>query len=501
MRNIFSWVFIFAIIFLLISSCKKDEFVTGPVELKFSADTVIFDTVFTTVGSATQVFQVYNNSDSKVKISSIRLAKGENSNFRLNVDGLPGKTFNDVEIGANDSLFIFVEVTVDPNNINKPKIITDSILFITNGFMQDIDLVAWGQDAYYHSAPHNSQIAPFFFADTVNQMINWPSDKPHVIYGYLMIDSSQTFTISEGTNVYFHPGSGIIVLNTGTLLVNGTQQKNVTFQGDRLGADFDDVPGQWDRIWLSNLNLHTNIISPGTKNSSISYAVIKNGTIGLLVDTAFDNNSSTKTLHLDNTIVKNMSSNGVALRGSNVDAYNCVFANCGAQTTNIIIGGNYNFYHCTFANFWNNGQRQDPSVTLNNYYVYNNIQLIRQLNVYFGNSIIYGVNDNELGFDSAANGNQFNFRFDHVLLKVKSDFPTSDPSRYISIIKATNSDIFNPRFADVDNNNYKLDSLNSSAVDAGDINITLLNSILNFDILGTSRPQRNGPDLGAYERQ
>ncbi len=491
-------LFFFSIILLTIftSSCKKDEFETGLVELKFSIDTLIFDTVFTTVGSATQVFQVYNNGNKDVKIASIRLANGDNSNFRLNVDGLPGKSFSDVEIGANDSLFIFVEVTVDPNNINTPLIVTDSILFSTNGYLQDIDLVAWGQDAYFHRAPANSQIAPFFLL-SCNEI--WNNDKPHVVYGYAMIDSACTLTINEGTNVYFHPASGIIALNSSTLLVNGTQQNNVTFQGDRLGADFKDIPGQWDRIWLSNINLNSNINSPGTKNSSIKYAVIKNGTIGLLIDTAFDNINTNLTLLLENTIIKNMSSYALALRGSKVNAYNCVFSNCGAQTTNILTGGIYNFYHCTFANYWNNDQRQNPAVSLNNYYLYNNTPIIRPLNAYFGNCIIYGKNDNELGFDSALTGNQFSFIFDHTLLKIENSFPTSDPSRYLSIIKASGQ-MNDPNFADVENNNYQIDSLNSPAIDVGDINITNQNSILNFDILGTSRPQRNSPDLGAYER-
>ena len=496
MRSIYSFISILFIIFLLFSSCKKDEFETGNANLEFSEDTIVFDTVFTSVGSATQVFSVYNRGDKDVKISSIRLAGGENSNYRLNVDGLPGKSFSDIEIGAKDSIFIFVEVTIDPNNSLSPLIVTDSILFSANGFQNDIDLVAWGQDAYFHSAPKNSQIAPFFFADTVNMLINWPSDKPHVIYGYLMVDSSQILTISEGTKVYFHPGSGMIILNSASLIVNGTTQNNVTFQGDRLGEDYKDIPGQWDRIWLSNLNLHSNIISPGTKNSSIKNSIIKNGSIGLLVDTAFDNVSTNLTLSLENTIIKNMSSFAMALRGSKVNAFNCVFANCGAQTTNILYGGIYNFYHCTFANFWNNGQRTNPAVSLNNYFDVNE----RSLNAYFGNCIVYGSNDNELELDSFPSGNLFNFRFDHTLLKVESTFPTSDVNSYNEILKASNGS-YNPYFVDVENNYYQLDSLNSPAVDAGDITITLINNLLNNDITGTSRPQRNGPDMGAYERQ
>ncbi len=482
----------FFVLFLSFSSCKKENFETGQVTLKFSEDTIMFDTVFTTVGSATEVFTVYNPGDNDVLVNSIRLATGESSNFRLNVDGVPGKSFTNVEIPAHDSIWVFVEVTIDPNNVNTPLIVTDSILFVTNGFAQDLDLVAWGQDAYFHRPPQHSPIYPFFQL-SCNEV--WNNDKPHVIYGYALVDSGCTLTVNAGTNVYLHPGSGIIVCNSATLLVNGTLQDKVRFQGDRLGEDFKDVPGQWDRIWLSNLNLHSNIISPGSRNSVIKHAIIKNGFIGLLVDTVYDANPNTLTLQLENTIIKNMASHAVALRGSRVNAYNCVFANCGAQTANILYGGTYNFYHCTFANFWNNSNRQDPAVTLNNY-----TNAPRPLNAFFANSIIYGNNDNELGLDSFPTGNMFGFKFDHVLLKVESVFPTGDATRYNAILKAFGGN-YDPFFADIDNNFYQLDSLNSPAINAGDSNLDLVSPLLSSDILGTDRGPLSPPDLGAYERR
>jgi hypothetical protein len=487
------YLLLFFLALCMFSSCRKDEFTSDPVRLEFSEDTLLFDTVFTSVGSATQVFTVYNPDKRSVKISSIRLAGGENSNFRLNVDGIPGKSFTDIEIGGKDSLFIFAEVTVDPNNGTTPLVITDSILFNTNGFIQDLDLVAWGQDAYFHRPPPNSQIYPFFF---LNCNETWNNDKPHVVYGYAMVDSSCTLTINAGTNVHFHPGSGLIVLNSATLTVNGTLQDKVTFQGDRLGEDYKDIPAQWDRIWLSNLNLHSNIISPGAVNCTIRYAIIKNGIIGLQVDTAFDNNTATLSLLLENTEIKNMASHALALRGSRVNAYNCVFANCGEQNANILYGGIYNFYHCTFANFWRNSPRNQPAVTLNNYFDVN----LRPLNAYFGNCIIYGNNDTEIGLDSFPVGNAFGFRFDHSLLKLENTFPASDPARYVSIIKAAGN-ANNPLFKDIDNNDYQLDSLNSPAINAGDINITNVNPVLSTDLLGASRLNPPAPDMGAYERR
>src|SRR6187431_853755 len=116
------------LMYLSFSSCTKEEFEEGRPELEFSEDTIIFDTVFTSVGSSTELFLIYNRGNKDVKLSSIRLATGENSNYRLNVDGVAGKSFTDVEIGSDDSIFVFVEVTVDPNNLTTPLIVSDSII-------------------------------------------------------------------------------------------------------------------------------------------------------------------------------------------------------------------------------------------------------------------------------------------------------------------------------------------------------------------------------------
>ncbi|MBK6447200.1 MAG: hypothetical protein IPQ03_07260 [Bacteroidetes bacterium] len=480
-------------------SCKKEEFSTdGNAKLEFSQDTIIFDTVFTQVGSSTEVFTVYNRKNQAIKISSIRLASGMTSNYRLNVDGVPGKSFEDVEIAAEDSLFIFVEVTVDPNNTNTPLIVSDSILFETNGNLQDIDLVAWGQDAYFH--PSHTGGSPLFFLDC-NDV--WNNDKPHVIYGYALVDSGCTLTINAGTNVHFHPGSGIIVLSSGTLKVNGTLTEPVTIQGDRLGQDYKDVAGQWDRIWLSNITRSnlingTTEIGPGSRNSEIKYAIIKNGNIGLHVDTVFASTGET-TLRIENTIVKNMAGNGLYFRGAVIKAFNCVFANCGYQTAALLYGGRYDFYQCTFANFWVEGNRQDPAVLLNNYFGVN----VRQLDASFYNSIIYGNLDTELGLDSFPNAapGRFNFRFDHALMKLDNSFPHSNPANYNAIISGASID---PRFKDIDNNIYEIDST-SVAVDAGDPSFLSIDPVLNFDLNGNVRPQSVvlplRPDLGAYERR
>lgn len=480
-------------------SCKKEKFDTsGDVRLEFSQDTILFDTVFTTVGSSTEVFIVYNNSNKDIRIPSLRLAGGNSSPFRLNVDGLPGKEFSDVEIAAEDSIFIFVEVTVDPNNQNTPLIITDSILFETNGALQDVDLVAWGQDAYFHSPYGNSGGAGTLYVLPCND--TWNKDKPHVIYGYALVDSACTLTINQGAMVHVHPGSGIIVLSSGTLKINGTQAEPVNIQGDRLGEAYKDLPGQWDLIWLSNLRIAnllgtSDVPGRGSLNSEIKHAIIKNGNIGLRVDSFYT--TGQPTLRMENSIIKNMAGSGISLNGSDTRVYNSVFANCGAQTAIMLYGGVYKFYHCTFANFWNNSNRQDPLIYLNNYFVSDAVY-VRQLDAYFGNCIAYGNLDTELALDSFPNAapGLFKFHFENAILKIENSFPTSNPLNYTSILRNAN-----PHFKDIENNIFELDSVSSPAINAGSSAILTADPILNFDLNGNTRPLGTKPDLGAYERR
>lgn len=488
--KIFPRYFIFtAIVISFIASCRPDEVIEdADVQLRFSADTLIFDTVFASVGSITLILQVYNDYNSTVRISSLRLATGNSSYFRLNVDGQPGRSFTDVEIAANDSIFIFCEVTIDPNNTSTPFVVTDSIVFTTNGRQQDVDLVAWGQNAIFHrpSAGNNA----FFICNET-----WVDNLPHVIYGFALVDSACTLTIEKGTNIYLHPNSSIIVMTEGTLRVNGEWDSIVTFTGDRLEAEYREIPGQWGYIHLSNLsnaNLGGSpVIARGTKNSVINYAIIKNGNIGLLVDTVYD--LTNVTLTLTNTIIKNMSGSCLVGRGTKIISGNSVFANAAQYAAALAYGGSYDFRHCTFANFWNYSDRTEPTLLINNHFP----GFIRPIyNAYFGNCIVYGDKTEEIVLDSSTSSSgDFNFFFKNSLIQVGGAFATGNPSRFDSCVVNQNPKFKNPAI-----NNYELDTL-SNARNKGSTSVFILPSYLEFDIKGiTSRLTNPPPDCGAYER-
>lgn len=465
---------LFAIVFT--TSCKKeDSFDTDPgLTLKFSADSVLFDTVFTTVGSATRVLMVYNPSKKPVQISEIGLEKGSASVFKINVDGIASDKVENIEIDGKDSMYIFLKVRVDPTNQNSPLVISEKLYFQTNGNRQTIDLVAWGQDAHYIVANHQGGgLPPYRIVSATNQNITWSNDKPYVVYGYAVVDSLGILNIEKGTRVHFHKNSGLWVYRYGSLRVNGTLDEPVTFQGDRLEQEYKDIPGQWDRIWINE----------SSADNVINYAIIKNGFIGLQTETLSE--SLDNKLTLSNTVIHNMTGWGLFSRHYNINAWNCEFTECGLDAVYLSTGGSYDFRHCTLGDYWSNSVRKTPALLVTNYYTdnYNNITYSGDLKkAFFGNCIIYGNLDDELVLDTLHTA-MFNCRIEKCLMKSKIYADS-----LVNCIR--NQD---PLFKDLEKQVYTLQETSPArAAGSPDIALPVPN-----DYFGNSRLP--SPDLGAYQ--
>ena len=325
-KNIISHVFtpLCLVLILSISSCRKD-FSTIPSfgQLEFSRDTVFLDTVFTNIGSATYNLRVYNRGTKDITIPAIALERGASSNYRLNVDGIPGKDFQNIDILAKDSIFVFVETTVDISSVPSP-LYTDRILFDNGMNQQRVELITLVQDAnfiYPGRDPFTLKIDSLTLdgeATTIkgrfltNEELTFTNTKPTVIYGYAAVSSNNTLTISSGAKVYFHDNSGLIIDKDASLKVNGTLNEKVVFEGDRLENSFSTLPGQWGTIWLR----------AGSKENEINYAQIKNGSIGILVDSI--TSSTSPTLTLKNTEIFNHSNFGVLARETSILGENIV---------------------------------------------------------------------------------------------------------------------------------------------------------------------------------
>lgn len=454
---------VFTVILLssLIWSCQSDNNFNSDINnLAFETDSIIFDTVFTDVGSATEVFLIYNTSNENLLIEEIKLAGGENSAYKINFDGIANHQFKDIEILPGDSLYTFVEVFIDPNNIATPFVVKDSIVFSLNNKETDVKLVSWGQNAYFH------------FGDTITQNETWKADKPHVIYGEVIVGGGATLTIDECTEVYGHNLSRLNIARNSALVVNGSVDCPVIFKGDRKEARYEDEPGQWIGIRLL----------PGAAPSRISHAIIKNGFRGVEVDSMMP--SREPNLLLENTTISTM--NLVCLLGytASIQAINCEFINSCEYLTVGELGGNYNFTYCTFGNYQKSCVRTTPSVYLSNanYVDIDENEFSNPLDFNFLNCIIYGSQEEELGFNQSGSGT-ITASIAHTLIRTKLlEFDINN-----NIINS------NPLFINPNELNYQLDTLSPAIEKALPI------GNLNTDYFLRLRDLGN-PDLGAFER-
>lgn len=467
-------------VLLLFSACRKvNDISTDPShKLTFSTDTVMFDTVFTTLGSSTHQLKVYNNYTEDLNISEIRLMGGEESRFKLNFDGEAGVAFQDVVVPSNDSLYAFLQVTIDPSDLTTPFVVEDSLMFVTNGNTQMIKLVAWGQNARYIVADRVLAGFPKFkiIADSL-ETVHWTNELPYVIYGYALINSYGTLHIHEGTRVYVHDGGGIWSWSDGQLIIEGTAENPVTIQGDRLEPFFKDQPGQWDRIWLMDARSGADHL--------IDHAIIRNGFIGIQAESFV--HATQAALRINNTIIENHTGMGVYAVLYAIEANNMVIDNCGQYAFAVVQGGDYLIRHSTIGNYWWQGTRTTASLFLSNYVDQDNEHYEFPFHWEMYNSIVYGVQEEEFGSSLTSVEYDTTYLFDHCLMRT---------SKYSNADAGFSNCIFNqdPMFVDYRSYDLHLSDVLSPAVGTGSPSVAIE---VPYDIEGKDR--RNTPDLGAYQ--
>lgn len=440
----------------LSNSCNKEQFFSKG-NLSFSVDTVVFDTVFTTIGSTTQSFKFYNKDNRNLKVEEIQLMGGSSSPFRINIDGISGIFHKDIEMLAKDSLFGFVEVTLQANQGTQPLIIEDSIRFRTNGKDQYLKLAVWGQDAYFHYNDLNEG--------------TWENDKPHVIYGAAYVDSAKTLTIPKNTKIHLHKGSMLFVYK-GTLNIEGEKGEEVQMLGDRLEASYADVSGQYYGIYMHE-----------AKPSTINYLIQKNGSSGIHMTGYNPSNSPTDfNLTIKNSILTNNANYGFFLYdGAKLKAENCVISRNTTHALFILRGATYDLTHCTITGY---SSSKAAAIGIRNYY--DGVAMAIPSG-HIKNSVIYGNQNYEIALDTVNPNNDpnfLNFRFDNCVIKYKEG---STHSMFNSV--HFNED---PKFEKPNENKFKPQA-GSSLANRGNANFALP-----FDIEGTARDLIN-PDLGAYE--
>lgn len=356
---------------LLPVACIDDSFTTASSDLlTFSCDTLSFDTVFTDVGTPTARLRVYNRAKKSVNISQIRFKK-DDSNFQLNVDGMSGSVFNDVEIRGGDSIYIFVECYIDATQGNEPYLVEDKLQFITNGVEQDIQVEAYGQNV---TRLRNQRIT----ADT-----RYTADRPYVVFDSLVVDKGATLTIEPGARILFHDKAEMIV--HGTLNASGDVGKMIQLRGDRLDdvlpdVSYDIMSGQWGGIRFA----------PESFDNKLEYVDMRSSSTGVAIDSC--GNLDRRKLLLRNSWLHNSSASVLSSKYAWVDAYGVCFSEAGSAVVELT-GGKHNMVHCTFANNYLFSIPVEGILTLNHLFP-TDAETDSQnplMEATFANSIIYGI--------------------------------------------------------------------------------------------------------------
>jgi hypothetical protein len=476
MKKANRWIWIFAVIFLFLCyfSCRKQNTEEGAY-LNFSSNQILFDTVFTSISSVTKYFTVKNSHNFDLKFR-IFLAGGKQSFFSINVDGQAGTSFSDVIIPAKDSIFIFVKANIHPSDQNMPFLVTDSVVFMSGNVLQDVDLLAYGQDAHFVVGDKELSMlgsVKYKIVAGANETVTWSNNKPYVIYGAAVVDSLGKLIIEAGTQIYVHKNGLLWIAKDGNIEVNGTATNPVVFQGDRREEWYQNDYEQWNRIWINE----------GTKNNYIRHAIITNAVIGIQLESWTGTVSNTT--YIENTIIKNTAASAVLARMANANISNSLFYNNGGGSLLLHVG-NFNLKHVTIANDFSvaNSNREMPSLYVSNYYEDNLNQILESGNTRFSaeNCIIVGNKEIEY-LAQKRDPLELTLNMENCLLKV------TESQSYFQNCLINSDPKFKDRYASV----YLL-SAESPAIDAGKTGIGIWS-----DILGNVRD--NKPDLGAYEYQ
>lgn len=453
----------FTFLLLLIAACRKDERITTDpsARLSFSDDTVVFDTVFTSAGSTTRRLRVYNPNKNALRISEIKLTGGNTSPYQININGKPANNLNDIELAAGDSLFIFIKVTINPDDRALPFLVSDEISFLSNTNLQKIQLRAYGQNAR------------FIDTQVLHGNVSWDNRLPYVIYNSVNVAPDAILNIGQGSRIYFHKGARLIV--DGTLNVQGEVNNAVTFAGDRLESIYSDEAGQWIGVHLT----------ASSKDNLIRYAVLKNAIEGIRIDSP----SVTKQpkLIISNSIIKNMQISGLSMYNSDIRGFNNLMYNCGSYLLYGTGGGRYDFSQNTLAGISYFFSRQNPAVFFSALRPPEN-KASAALSVNLSNNIIWGNLDKELLIEQGGNPN-FNIQLKTNLIKTK------DPAFNI------NGNILNidPLFAGVYGQNFHLSAGSPALAKGSDLHgDDYFKVFLQTDFNGNERIFPSA--LGCYEK-
>lgn len=390
----FQCYIVVAVMAFVLAGCQRDGVYAdeSSVRLDFSEEKVTFDTVFVSMGTTTRMVKVYNRSRNDIELASVTLLHGRASRFRLNVDGDTSMVAQRVELQAGDSLYIYVQANINPNESNAPFLCTDSIMF-SNG--QVLPLEAYGRNAVYHRLKpgDTTWYVPIDCAA-------FRHDRPHVFLDPAAVLEGNTLTLNPGDELYFAPGAMLVIDSLASLVAVGTADQPILFSSVRHDPWYRSLPGQWQTIWFYNFS----------KGNVMDHCVVENAVGGVRCYPKSE-------LTLKNSVIRNMSDAGIIGQGATINDTNLLVYDCLSSVV-LIAGGDYTFNHCTLAHYWNYTSRDTTGVIVSNYYPVQGGYVAGDLDsAVFTKCIIYGTRSTGEVSLGAIEGFAFNYRFANCLVR------------------------------------------------------------------------------------
>ena len=397
-------IFFFIITIAALVACADDESFSASsgLRLEFPADTMKLDTVFSRTSSSTYSFWVHNRNNDGIKLQSVRLKRGNQTGFRVNVDGIyldnaNGSQTNDIEIRRKDSVLVFVEITPFETYRTAPASITDQLVFsLESGVEQSVCLQAWAWDAV-------KLYAPVIETDSVIE-----SAQPLLVYGDFIVKQGATLTI-RNTTLYFHDGVGMDV--HGTLITD-----HCILRGDRLDRMFtylpyDRVPGQWRGLRFAETSINNKLINTEIRNSCQ----------GVVCDSAALDTSQLR-LAMQSCVVHNTQGNAVSLNNTHAVLENCQLSNAKGHCLSVN-GGIVDLQYCTLAQFYPFTGGRGAALYFAN-------QTSPLVSLTCQGSILTGYDDDVVTGYQTSTDVPFNYTFSHCLLRT----PVIDDSAHFNDI-------------------------------------------------------------------
>ena len=391
--------FIVTISVLLTACTDNDSFGTSTGNrLSFSEDTIHFDTLFSTVPSATQTFWVRNQSSDGIRILTARLERSNQSGYRVNVDGTYlDPVGSDFEVRKGDSILVFVEITSHENHAEQPLLVEDNLIFtLESGVEQRVNLRTYSWDA--------QKVADLVISrDTTIE-----SSVPIIVSGQgIRVEKGATLTL-QNTEFYFHDGAGIEAFGN-------VMAENCLFRGDRLDRMFtylpyDRISGQWNGIQLMSKNGHNQFVD----------CEIRNAVDAIICDST--------TLYLYNTVVHNTSGEGLAAHHSVVVADYCQFSNTFGDCLGLY-GCEATIQHSTLAQFYPYSANRGYALRFEN--------TTLPMTLLCTNTLVTGYADDVVQGEIADTTVVFDYRFADCLLRTPK---VEDEERFERIIWETPKD-------------------------------------------------------------